>query len=132
MENIEDTIEDKKVYQGGCHCGKIRFKVKINQFKAIRCNCSICQKKGFLHLIISPENFSLLQGENYIKTYTFNTQTAKHKFCSICGIHPFYIPRSHPDMIDVNLNCLDENIINQIEIEEFDGQNWEENVNKIR
>lgn len=127
-----NNIAQEKIYQGGCHCGKIRFSVTINQLKAIRCNCSICRKKGFLHLIVSPEKFKLLQGEEFIKIYTFNTQVAKHQFCSICGIHPFYIPRSHPDMIDVNLNCLDEDIISQLEIEEFDGKNWEENVNKIR
>ena len=126
-----NNLEQDKIYQGGCHCGKIRFSVTINQLKAIRCNCSICRKKGFLHLIVSPEKFKLLQGEECIKIYTFNSKIAKHQFCSICGIHPFYIPRSHPDMIDVNLNCLDEDIISQLEIEEFDGQNWEENINKI-
>lgn len=123
---------NNKIYQGSCHCGKIRFKVIINELKAIRCNCSICRKKGFLHLIVSPEKFTLLQGQEFIKIYTFNTHIAKHQFCSICGIHPFYIPRSHPHLIDVNLNCLDEDIISQLDIREFDGKNWEENVNKIR
>jgi hypothetical protein len=56
----------------------------------------------------------------------------QNKFCSNCGIHPFYIPRSHPDMIDVNLNCLDQDLTNQLIIEEFDGQNWESNVHKIQ
>ena len=128
MENINQS----KTYQGGCHCGKIRFEIIINQLKAISCNCSICRKKGFLHMIIPPENFKLLQGDELIRTYTFNTHTAKHKFCSVCGIHSFYIPRSHPDMIDVNLNCLDQDLTSILDIQEFDGQNWEENINQIK
>ena len=125
-------MNQSKTYQGGCHCGKIRFEIIINQLKAISCNCSICRKKGFLHMIIPPENFKLLQGDEFIKTYTFNTQIAKHKFCSVCGIHSFYIPRSHPDMIDVNLNCLDQDLTSTLDIQEFDGQNWEENINQIK
>ncbi|MFM7406101.1 MAG: GFA family protein [Cuspidothrix sp.] len=118
-------------YQGGCHCGAVRFEVVVNHHKVDDCNCSICAKKGFLHLIVPQENFTLLQGEDVLKTYTFNTGVAQHKFCSICGIHSFYIPRSHPDCIDVNVRCLDENVIDNFEILPFDGANWEENIHKL-
>lgn len=122
----------KQIYKGGCHCGKVRFHVIINEFKAIKCNCSICRKKGFLHLIVESDKFKLIEGEESIKVYTFNTHIAQHKFCIHCGIHPFYIPRSHPDMIDVNLNCLDDDLIDQFEFQEFDGQNWEDNIEQIK
>jgi hypothetical protein len=119
-------------YQGGCHCGAVRFAVKVDKHEAIDCNCSICQKKGFLHLIVPPEQFELLQGADALNTYTFNTGIAKHHFCSICGIQPFYRPRSHPDQYDVNVRCLDHEAIELFAIKPFDGKNWEQNVENIR
>lgn len=118
--------------QGGCHCGSVRFQVLIDRWRAEDCNCSICRKKGFLHLIIPPENFQLLQGANSLTSYSFNTKIAQHTFCSVCGIHAFYRPRSHPNMIDVNLHCLDRDITDKFTIRPFDGQNWSDNVAQIR
>ncbi len=80
-------------YEGGCHCGAVRFRVMVDQHKADDCNCSICRKKGFLHLIVPPEQFTLLQGADVLTTYNFNTGVAQHTFCRICGIHAFYRPR---------------------------------------
>lgn len=119
------------VYKGGCHCQAIRFEVKIESYQAIECNCSICRQKGFLHLIVPPDNFKLIKGQDSLTTYTFNTHTAKHTFCRVCGIHCFYTPRSHPNSIDVNIRCLDENIMDKFAIKSFDGQNWEQNLGKI-
>lgn len=119
------------IYQGSCHCGAVRFEVKLNNYLAYDCNCSICRKKGFLHLIIPPEQFKLISGAENLSIYSFNTQVAQHKFCRICGIHPFYTPRSHPDQIDVNVRCLDGDILSLFKIESFDGANWEQNVEKI-
>lgn len=119
------------VYGGGCHCGAIRFEVTVKNYDAIECNCSICRKKGFIHLIVSSQDFKLIKGENFLSTYTFNTHTAKHHFCRVCGIHSFYIPRSHPESIDVNIRCLDDDILSKFNIKHFDGQNWEENVDNI-
>jgi hypothetical protein len=83
-----------------------------------------------LHLIVPYQQFSLLQGEENLTTYTFNSRVAKHYFCKTCGIKPFYIPRSNPDGMDVNVNCLDE-VPTQVELVEFDGENWEENAHKL-
>ena len=94
-------------YTGGCHCGAVRYQVQVEKLIATECNCSICQKKGFIHLIVPESRFILLQGEDSLSTYTFNTCTAKHHFCRHCGIHSFYRPRSHPTGYDVNLRCLD-------------------------
>jgi hypothetical protein len=119
-------------YEGGCHCGRIRFRVKVDRHIVEDCNCSICRKKGFLHLIVPADRFTLISGVESLSTYTFNTGIAKHTFCRICGIHPFYRPRSHPDAIDVNVRCLDGDILSQFEVRFFDGVNWEDNVHKIR
>lgn len=92
----------------------------------------MCRRKGFLHLIVPPSHFELLQGEDSITVYTFNTQIAQHLFCRHCGIHSFYRPRSHPTDFDVNVHCLDEDLLDRFQIEPFDGQNWEQNVDQIR
>ncbi len=114
-----------QTFEGGCHCGRVRFRVTAELSRVTDCNCSICGKKGFLHLIVPLEQFELLSGEDALTTYRFNTGTAKHTFCATCGIHPFYVPRSDPDKIDVNVNCLDGADLSKSEVKEFDGQNWE-------
>src|SRR5215472_5844974 len=110
--------------QGGCHCGRVRFSVEVERFEALDCNCSICRKKGFLHLLVERARFELLSGEGDLSVYTFNTGVAKHTFCRTCGIHPFYTPRSHPSGIDVNVRCLDGNVLERFSIKPFDGENW--------
>jgi hypothetical protein len=119
-------------YEGGCHCGSIRFQVMVDRHLVQDCNCSICRKKGFLHLIVPAEQFTLLKGSDALSTYTFNTHIAQHHFCRICGIHPFYRPRSHPHGIDVNVRCLDGDTLHKFHIEPFDGVNWEENLHKLQ
>ena len=110
---------------GACHCGRVRFRVTAELKGVTACNCSICTKKGFLHLIVPPERFELLSGEDALTTYRFNTGTARHTFCATCGIHPFYVPRSDPDKIDVNVRCLDDVDLAAINPLPFDGRNWE-------
>jgi hypothetical protein len=88
--------------------------------------------KGYLHLIVPPEDFELVSGEDSISTYTFNTGVAKHHFCRVCGVHPFYRPRSHPGQYDVNVRCLDEDAMSRFLVVPFDGRHWEENVATIR
>mgnify|MGYP003744058737 FL=1 len=118
-------------YSGGCHCGAVRFEVEAEESLEIEnCNCSICSKSGYLHLIVPLRNFTLLEGESDLETYTFNEGVAQHKFCKNCGIKPFYIPRSNPDGIDVNFNCLD-GLPDKYEVVEFDGRNWEQNAHKL-
>ena len=131
MTTFQRNELEENWFAGGCHCGNVRFKVRIDQRKAIECNCSMCAAKGFINLITEPQNFVLLQGEDSLATYRFNTKVAEHKFCTTCGIHPFSRPRSHPNSFDVNARCLDEGY-NFLEIAPFDGQNWEESVASIR
>lgn len=116
---------------GGCHCGQVRFRVLLRSNTALECNCSICAKKGFVNVIVAAGDFQLLQGEDSLATYRFNTGVAQHRFCTTCGIHPFSRPRSHPGAYDVNARCLD-NGIEGLHIQPFDGQHWEDNVAAIR
>jgi hypothetical protein len=114
-----------QIYEGGCHCGRVRFRVTADLDRVTNCNCSICTKKGFLHLIVARDQFELVSGNDDLTTYRFNTAVARHMFCKRCGVHPFYVPRSDPDKIDVNVRCLDGIDLKAIEIKEFDGRNWE-------
>jgi hypothetical protein len=115
----------KERYEGGCHCGRVRFVVRGDLATVTVCNCSICTKKGFVHLIVPPEDFELSSGAEDLATYEFNTKVAKHRFCKTCGIHPFYVPRSDPDKIDVNVRCLDGVDLGSLRPSTFDGKNWE-------
>jgi hypothetical protein len=116
----------KTRYEGSCHCGRVRFAVRTDLARVTVCNCSICTKKGFVHLIVPPEDFELLSGGDDLAVYEFNTKTAKHRFCRTCGVHPFYTPRSDPDKVDVNARCLEGVDVEGLLKVSFDGQNWEE------
>ena len=114
---------------GGCHCGAVRFEVRLPaKVVAQACNCSICAKTGFVHIIVPESRFRLNQGGDRLTTYMFNTGVARHLFCSACGVKSFYRPRSNPDGWSINANCLDGADSLDIEIEAFDGQNWEANA----
>ena len=89
------------------------------------CNCSLCERTGFLHLIVPAARFRLVSGRDALTTYTFNTGVAKHMFCKVCGVRAFYVPRSNPDGFSVNLRCLDRAMIRSVKVLAFDGQNWE-------
>lgn len=118
--------------EGGCHCGRVKINVEIPASVTVnRCNCSICQKSGYLHLIVPAERFQLLSGEESLTEYTFHTGVARHLFCKHCGIKSFYVPRSHPDGYSVNLNCLDVPEEIEVTIEAFDGRNWLRNRNSL-
>lgn len=119
------------IYKGGCHCGAVQYEVEAGKvIECQDCNCSICSKSGYLHLIVAKSKFKLLQGENNISTYTFDSGEAKHKFCNICGIKSFYIPRSNPDGYDVNVRCLNPQP-KELIVEGFDGKNWEQHAHKL-
>ncbi len=115
-------------YVGSCHCGRVRFRVTAVLDRLVDCNCSVCTRKGFIHLIVAPEQFELVAGRDELVLYQFNTKTARHQFCRVCGIHPFYVPRSDPDKIDVNVRCLEGVDLSALTIAPFDGRHWEEAV----
>ena len=114
-------------HSGGCHCKAVRFEVLAPAALEVdECNCSICSMFGFLHLIVPADRFKLLQGSDSLRTYTFNTRTAKHLFCEHCGVKSFYVPRSHPDGFSVNVRCIDAGTIESMTVRPIDGRNWEQ------
>ena len=118
--------KDLLAHKGGCHCGAVRFAVDAPAaLSVLDCNCSICRMNGYLHLQVPRSQFRLLQGEEALTAYTFNTGTAKHLFCRTCGIKSFYVPRSYPEGYSVNLNCLDRTHITGVTVQPFDGNDWE-------
>lgn len=114
-------------HAGGCHCGRVRFEVAAPaQIEVGECNCSMCARTGYQHLVVKKEQFRLLSGADDLATYEFNTRKAKHLFCRHCGIKSFYVPRSHPDGYSVNARCLDEGTVTGITYRKIDGRNWEQ------
>ena len=115
------------IHAGGCHCGRVRFEVRAPaKLEVAECNCSICGKSGYLHLIVPADRFTLISGREALTTYTFNTRVAKHHFCAHCGIKSFYIPRSHPDGVSVNARCIDSDTIAELSVIPFNGREWEQ------
>jgi len=120
-----------QTHTGGCHCGRVRFEVTAELASVVECNCSICARKGYLHLIVAQEQFRLLAGEEELTTYQFGTMTARHRFCRHCGVAGFYVPRSHPDRIDVNVRCLDGVDVTTLVPRRFDGRHWEASIGTL-
>jgi hypothetical protein len=113
-------------HTGGCHCGRVRFEVTAPaKIEVLDCDCSICSKSGYLHLIVPDDRFKLLQGRDSLSLYTFNTHAAKHWFCAVCGVKSFYKPRTHAEGISVNARCIDAGSIASMTVTPFDGRDWE-------
>jgi len=96
------------------------------------CNCSICRMSGYLHLIVPRTRLRLLRGADSLSTYVFNTGTARHLFCRVCGVKSFYVPRSNPDGYSVNLRCLDQSTLEHVAIEPFDDNDRAAEEARIR
>jgi hypothetical protein len=120
------------VHKGDCHCGRVQFEFESEPDVEIHeCNCSICSRVGFQHLIIPAAAFKLLTDWQELTLYTFSTGVAKHYFCRTCGVKPFYVPRSNPDGISINFRCVDDSSFSHVSFEPFDGQNWEQNAGAL-
>ena len=111
---------------GGCHCGAVRFVARLPDapVPALDCNCSVCSMTGFLHIMVSHEQFELVSGRDALRSYRFGTGAAEHLFCGNCGVKSFYQPRSHPDAWSVNARCLDQPV--ELTLEKFEGRSWEQ------
>ncbi len=119
-----DGLESR--IDGGCHCGAVKFEfTPPATLEVLSCNCSICQRSSFLHLIVPARHFHLHRGQDALSEYRFNSRVARHLFCRHCGVKSFYVPRSNPDGYSINLNCLPAAIRARARISGFDGRNWE-------
>jgi hypothetical protein len=127
MERAEELTPAAALWHAGsCHCGRVRIEVLAPpDLELLECNCSMCARSGYLHLIVGAGAFRLLSGADDLVEYTFGTGTAKHRFCRRCGVKSFYVPRSHPDGFSVNARGLDPSTIKSMTIRPYDGRNWE-------
>lgn len=112
--------------EGGCHCERVRFRVRGRPARLLECNCSICTMKGYLHWIVEPADVELLSPTDAVATYRFGTRQAQHHFCPVCGVSPYYIARSDPDKLDVNARCVRGLDLAAIPREPFDGRDWDQ------
>lgn len=119
-------------HTANCHCGAVVVEVEAPaELEVHECNCSMCERTGFLHLIVPADRFRLVAGAENLQTYTFNTGVAKHYFCRTCGCRPYYVPRSNPDGFSVNARCLDKSTVRRLAIQPFDGRNWEKSAGAL-
>jgi hypothetical protein len=115
------NIKEKKKFSGSCHCGSIKFEIRSEFQELTTCDCSICVRKNALMVKVHEDDFSLLQGKQSLSLYQFNTNAAKHYFCSNCGIYPFHIKRSALDSYGINVFCLESVDLEGIPIRATDG-----------
>jgi hypothetical protein len=106
---IDTRSSEPVTLNGACHCGAVRFTVTLTEgfASARRCTCSICRMRGAVAVTSTPEDFRITQGEDKLATYRFNTRTAEHHFCTVCGIYTHHKRRSSPDQLGVNVACLE-------------------------
>jgi hypothetical protein len=120
-------MSEAVTHRGGCHCGRVRFEFEAPaHLEVLDCNCSMCSKTGYLHLMVPQGELRLAVAEGALTTYQFNTGAARHLFCNTCGIKSFYVPRSHPDCYSVHARCLDAGTVTGMTVTPFDGRNWEQ------
>ncbi|KAI8870238.1 glutathione-dependent formaldehyde-activating [Ramicandelaber brevisporus] len=131
----QEATQEFVKHTASCHCGTVRIEIDAPaELDVDQCNCSVCERKGFLHIIVPKSRMHILSGDEpgQMTTYTFGTHTAKHKFCSTCGISVFYIPRSNPDGFSVNARCIDSSTVKKMNIIPFNGRdNWEGEVDRL-
>jgi len=119
-------------HSASCHCGAVSIQFKTAEpVQVTYCNCSICRRTGYEHIFVLHED-TVISGQDNLSLYTFGTGAAKHYFCKTCGIKPFYIPRSHPESYSINMRCIEPGTLQIAETIEFDGQDWEKNVDALR
>lgn len=110
-----------KNFNGSCHCGAVKFQIRSDFQELTTCDCSICARKNAVMVKVHEDDFSLLEGEELLTLYQFNTNTAKHYFCSNCGIYPFHRKRSAPDCYGINVFCLEGVDLEGIPVRATDG-----------
>jgi hypothetical protein len=107
---VIDALSSEPVeLAGSCHCGAVKFNVTLTEgfASARRCTCSICRMRGAVAVTSTPEDFHLTSGEDQLATYRFNTKSAEHHFCNVCGIYTHHKRRSNPNQLGVNVACLE-------------------------
>jgi hypothetical protein len=117
-------VAETRTYEGGCHCGRVRYRIEANLTQAVECNCSICAKRGALWTFVGAPRFTLLQGDDTLTDYQFAQKKLHHLFCESCGIGSFSrgVAPNGEDTFAVNLRCLDDVDLSALKITPFDGK----------
>jgi hypothetical protein len=118
------TSQEPRTYQGGCHCGAVRYQVTAVLDGAITCNCSICSKTGTALTFVPAAQFTLTSGEDSLTDYQFGRKHIHHLFCRRCGVRSF-ARGNRPDgsaMCAINVRCLDGVDLDAVETKRFDGR----------
>ena len=100
-------MTETPTYRGSCHCGKVVFEINAAVERGLRCNCSLCRRKGAVMALVPEAAFRLISGEDALRLYQYNTMVARHHFCSTCGIYTHHFPRTRPGVIGINTGCLE-------------------------
>ena len=111
-------------YRGSCHCGQVAYEVEGGLDSAMACNCSMCQRKGSLLWFVPRAQLNLLTPEATTRVYEFNKHRIQHRFCPVCGIHPYAdgIDPKGNLMAAVNVRCLEGIDLDAVEVKHFDGR----------
>jgi hypothetical protein len=118
------TMSEAKTYQGGCHCGNVRYEATTDLGMVVSCNCSICSKKGTLLTFIEPSAMKVLSGEGEQSVYHFNKHVIDHLFCKTCGVTS-YATGKRPDgkpMVALNVRCLEGVDLATLQTTQHDGK----------
>ena len=130
---MSSATQETSAKTGGCHCGAVVWNAALpDEVTAEDCDCSVCTMTGFVHVIVPRRRFRLLRGAHLLTEYRWNTGVARHLFCSVCGVKSFYVPRSNPDGVSLNLSCMDRAQFASVTVRPFDGRNWEESAGALR
>jgi hypothetical protein len=124
-------MNERQMYGGSCHCGRIVFELQAQIKGAVECNCSLCRRLGALWLSVPEQDLRIRAGGENLVLYQFGTRTARHYFCRHCGVAPFSRPRLDPARWSVNLRCVEDLDLSKLAIRPFDGENWEEAAQAI-
>jgi hypothetical protein len=117
-------MSEAKTYAGGCHCGAVRYQVKIDALEsAVACNCSICQRSGSMLTFVPAGQFELKSGADALSDYQFGKKNIHHFFCKTCGIKSFArgLKPGGGEMVAINVRCLDGMDLSKIAVKSFDG-----------
>lgn len=99
----------KPIHRGSCHCGAVKFEARLPDglVNPSRCNCSMCRRRGAIVVAVPLGDLKITEGSGHLRLYQFNTRTAKHYFCSLCGIYTHHRRRSNPNEFGLNVGCLE-------------------------
>ena len=108
IKNVGGT-EIKSQHRASCHCGAIVLELQLPDgiVDPRRCDCSICRRKGAIVASVPLDGIRIVTGAEFLTLYQFNTRTAKHFFCSRCGVYTHHQRRSNHDQYGFNVGCLE-------------------------